>query len=152
MNLTLEIKPSIGLSQLHFGQSCNHAETIFGKPDDIEIIDDIEDATSLVWHYWEKGFSLFFDELNNREFCCAEIDNINTLLWGIKIFSLKEKEIVQLLQSKSHPLSESEMHDWGEKRLSFDTANIDLYFEKNRLVSVNFGKAPLTDKILILPN
>jgi hypothetical protein len=116
------------------------------------VLDDLEDCSSTVWHYWDHGFSLFFDENNRKLFGCVEIDNENTLLWGQKIFTLTEKQIIELFKSKNYKLFETEVHDWGEKRLSFDDANIDFYFEKNKLSSINYGK-PLNDShILILPN
>jgi len=128
-------------------------EKILGKPEEIELLDDMEDCESTVWHYWDLGFSLFFDENNNKVFGCVEIDNEDTLLWGKKIFSMTEKEIIALFKSKNYTNHETEMHEWGEKRLSFDDANIDFYFEKNKLTSINYGK-PLnnTSPVLILPN
>jgi hypothetical protein len=152
MNYELEIKPCVGLSTLLFGAKPNEAEECFGSPEDKELIDDIEEAKSTVWHYWEQGFSLFFDEGSNNEFCCVEIDNPQTILWGIKIFDLNEKKIIDLFQQNGYTLSDSELHDWGEKRISFDDANIDFYFQKNKLVSINFGKQAMATKILILPN
>lgn len=127
-------------------------ENILGKPDEVELLDDIDDCQSTVWHYWDQGFSLFFDENNNQLFGCVEIDNEEALLWGKKIFLLNEQQIIDLFKSKSYPQYETEMHEWGEKRLSFDEANIDFYFEKNKLTSINYGKPLNGPQILILPN
>ena len=49
-------------------------------------------------------------------------------------------------------LYETEQHDWGEKRLSFDEAHIDFYFEKNKLISINYCKPIKDSHILILQN
>jgi len=152
MKTVLEIKPCIGLSDLLFGASQMQAEECFGKAEEQEIIDDMDEAKSCVWHYWENGFSLFFDENSNNEFCCVEIDNPDTILWGIKIFELKEKEVIALFQQHGYSLSDTEIHEWGEKRISFDDANIDFYFQKHKLISINFGKPAIASKILILPN
>jgi hypothetical protein len=127
-------------------------EKILGKPEETEVLDDLDDCQSIVWHYWEQGFSLFFDENNNQLFGCVEIDNEETLLWGKKVFSMSEKEIIELFKSKSYSLYETEVHEWGEKRLSFDAANIDFYFEKNKLTSINYGKSLIDPHLLILPN
>ena len=127
-------------------------EKILGKPEEIEVLDDMEDCQSTVWHYWENGFSIFFDENNQQQFGCVEIDNEDTLLWGKKIFLMTEKEIIELFKSKNFTLFETEVHEWGEKRLSFDDANIDFYFEKNKLSSINYGKQLIDPQILILPN
>ena len=148
----LEIKPCIGLSNVPFGASMSEVELILGQAEEIELLDDLEDCNSTVWHYWEQGFSLFFDENNRQIFGCVEIDNKEAILWGKKIFEMSEKEIIELFKNKNFPQYETEVHEWGEKRLSFDAANIDFYFEKNKLISINYGK-PLNDPhILILPN
>lgn len=152
MKTKLEIKPGIGLSSLLFGASMEEAEKTFGKPEDAQLIDDIEEFKTTVWHYWETGFTLFFDEQNKKLFNCAEIDNEEALLWGKKVFELKEKQIIDLFQENGITLYESEQHDWGEKRLSFDEANIDFYFEKSRLISINFCKPLLDAQVLILKN
>lgn len=127
-------------------------EKILGKPEEIELLDDIDDCQSTVWHYWEQGFSIFFDENNRQLFGCVEIDNEEALLWGKKVFEMKEQEIIGLFKSKNYSQYETEVHEWGEKRLSFDEANIDFYFEKNRLSSINYGKPLNGPQILILPN
>lgn len=152
MKSTLEIKPGIGLSSLAFGASMDEAEKNFGKPEDAQLIDDIEEFQTTVWHYWENGFTLFFDEQNYKLFNCAEIDNADAQLWGKKVFELKEKQIIDLFRKNGITLYESEQHDWGEKRLSFDEVNIDFYFEKNRLISINFCKPLLNTQVLILKN
>ncbi|MGZ4034119.1 MAG: hypothetical protein ACXVPU_06430 [Bacteroidia bacterium] len=152
MSISLEIKPVLGLSNLLFGASMAEAEKVFGKAEESELLDDIEDCQSTVWHYWDNGFSLFFDENDNQLFCSVEIDNKDVILWGQKIFSLNEKQIIELFKKKGITVFETEVHEWGEKRLSFDEANIDFYFEKNKLSSINYGKAENDSTFLILPN
>ena len=152
MKTELEIKPGTGLSSLLFGATMADAEKAFGKAEEIEVLDDIEDCEATVWHYWDCGFTLFFDQHNNQLFNCVEIDNMDAELWGKKIFDLNEKQIIELFKSKGIIKYETELHDWGEKRLSFDDANIDFYFEKNKLSSINYGKPTHDSPILILPN
>lgn len=152
MFLPLEIKPGVGLSNLLFGSSMNDAEKIFGKSEEIQLIDDIKEYQTIVWHYWENGFTLFFDEQNNQLFNCVEIDNIEARLWGQTIFDFKEKRIIELFKSKGMLLYETELHEWGEKRLSFDEAHIDFYFDKNQLISINYCKSSKNSHILILQN
>lgn len=149
----IEIKPDIGINDLVFGASMQDAEQIFGKPEDIELLDDIEESKSIVYHYWKSGFSLFFDENNNQLFCCVEVDNKNAYLWEKQIFNFNEKQIIDLLNLKGYSEYESELHEWGEKRLSFEKANMDFYFEKNKLISINYGSSlEHNASILILPN
>ncbi len=152
VGVIFEIKPSEGLSSLSFGASMELAKTVFGEPEEVEVLDDIEDALSTVWHYWNSGFSLFFDDLGTKQFCCVEIDNPDALLFGKRIFELNEQEIISLFKQNKYSQFETEVHEWGEKRLSFDDANIDFYFEKNQLTSINYGKPILSSQILILPN
>ncbi|MCE9540233.1 MAG: hypothetical protein K8R85_13600 [Bacteroidetes bacterium] len=152
MNIRLEIIPSIGLSSLLFGSSMADAEKIFGETEEVQLIDELENFKTTVWHYWEIGFTLFFDEQNDQLFNCVEIDNSETQLWGIAIFELKEKQIIELFKSKGILLYETEQHDWGEKRLSFDEANIDFYFKQNKLISINYCKPINNPLSLILQN
>ncbi len=152
MTIPLEIKPVLGLSSLLFGTTMAETELVFGRAEETELLDDIEDSQSTVWHYWESGFSLFFDESNNQLFCCVEIDNKDAVLWGQKVFSMSENQIIELFKKKGVTNFETEVHEWGEKRLSFDELNIDFYFEKNSLSSINYGKPENESTFLILPN
>lgn len=152
MSVQLDIKPGIGLSGLLFGATMSDAEKRFGKAEEVELLDDIDDCQATVWHYWASGFTLFFDEQNQQYFNCAEIDNPQTLLWGQAIFNLNEEQIIDLFKSKGIKSYETEVHEWGESRLSFDDANIDFYFEKNKLCSINYGHASQNPNSLILPN
>jgi hypothetical protein len=152
MDTLLEIKPQIGFSSLLFGATMVDAQKIWGEPEDIQLIDEIDEFKATVWHYWDSEFTLFFDEQHNQLFNCVEISNKDTVLWGQKIFSFKEKQIIELFKSTGIVDYETEQHEWGERRLGFDTANIDFYFEKNKLISVNFCKALHQSTSLILKN
>ena len=136
---TLIVKPKLGFGNLNFGQSMSEAQGEY---------------PSTVWHYWSHGFSLFFDHAHQKSFTCAEIDNHSALLWECKIFELKENEIIALFREKGFYNNDEEKHEWGEKRLSFDDAMIDFYFENGKMTSINFGiqVEHNQDKVLILPN
>lgn len=130
---------------LGFGQTLEQAVQQFGEPEEVQnLADEILNTSSIVYHYWELGFSLFFDPAD-RALRNVEVDNREALLFGMKVFQLREKELVELMKQNGHPLCDSEVHAWGEKRLSFDSAALDCYFENNRMVSLNFG-APESDK------
>lgn len=152
MSTSLEIKIGIGLSNLIFGASMEDAEKIFGVAEETELIDDDNQCQTIVWYYNKEGFTLFFEEQYKKTFNCVDIDNPECKLWGKKIFDLKEKQIIELFKSKGIIRYETEQHEWGEKRLSFDDVNIDFYFEKNILTSINYGKLIQDSQILILPN
>jgi hypothetical protein len=135
-----EIKLLIGFAALPFGSGRRSALELFGEPEEIqELSDELLNNRSLVYHYWDLGFSLFFDLNKEQIFSSAEVDNREAVLFDTKIFTLKEKELVQLMLSKGFRLSDTEVQNWGEKRLSFDQANLDCYFENNKMVSLNFG-------------
>lgn len=135
-----EIKLLIGFCTLAFGSGKDEAKLVFGEPEEIQnLSDDILNNNSLVYHYWNDGYSLFFDTNKTPSFCSVEIDNKEALLFETKIFSLKEKEIIDLMKQNGYVLSDSEVHKWGERRISFDEAGLDCYFENGKLVSVNFG-------------
>ncbi|MEW6469513.1 MAG: hypothetical protein AB1458_11335 [Bacteroidota bacterium] len=153
--IALEIKPHVGINDLLFGKTRQDAQSAFGKPDETETIEsgDGEYKTE-VWHYWKKGFSLFFDENVDYRFTCVEIDNRSATIWETPVFMLSETEIIDLFKSKGYKDIDSEVHEWGERRISFDDALVDLYFENNKLVSVNYGV--LNDgnenRLMIFPN
>lgn len=148
-----EIKLLEGFCILSFGSSKEKAVEVFGQPEEIQnLTDDILNNNSMVYHYWNEGYSLFFDTNKEQAFCSAEIDNKETVLFDVKIFKLKEKEIVELMKEKGYALSDSEVHKWGEKRISFDEAGLDCYFENNKLISVNFGVPDQETNFYYFPN
>ena len=138
---------------LAFGTSKENAVLVFGEPEEVQnLSDDILNNNSLVYHYWNQGYSLFFDTNKNQAFCSVEIDNKDALLFEKKIFSLKEKDIIDLMKRNGFDLSDSELHKWGEKRISFDEAGLDCYFENSKLVSVNFGVLETNTNFFYFPN
>lgn len=131
-----------GLGELKFGESMKRAIAIFGEADETEeLFDELLNERSTVCHYWDRGFSLFFKDNADRTFTCAEVDFKESTLFGKKLFTLTEKQIVDLFKENGYSLSETEQHAWGEKRVSFDDAFADLYFENGKLASVNFCMA-----------
>lgn len=147
------IKLLQGFCELPFGTSRENAVILFGEPEEVQnLTEEILNNSSLVYHYWSRGFSLFFDTNKNQAFCSVEIDNRDATLFGVQIFSLKEKELVDLMKKNGYTLSDSEMHKWGEKRLSFDEAGLDCYYENNRLVSLNFGILETNSNFFYFPN
>lgn len=148
-----EIKLLKGFCTLAFGASKESAMITFGQPEEIQnLADDILNNNSLVYHYWDHGYSLFFDTNKNQSFCSVEIDNKETLLFDTKLFTLKEKDIINLMEQNGYALTDTEAHNWGEKRVSFDDAGLDCYFENNKLVSVNFGVLETESNFYYFPN
>lgn len=142
-----------GYSNFDFGKTATEAELFFGKAEEVQVLDDeILDTSCTVLHYWDKGFSLFFDNKNFNKFSSVEVDNEDTLLFGEKIFDLKEQGVIDLMKKNKYSLSDSEHQDWGEKRLSFDEAGLDCYFENGHLISINFGVIEDPTGFSFLPN
>jgi hypothetical protein len=128
-----------GFSGLNFGEPAKNALQLFGQPDETEeLFDELINEKSLVYHYWERGFSLFFKDDELKTFTCAEVDYDKAILFGEKVFLLKEEKVIELFSKNGYKLTETEQHAWGEKRLSFDDAFADLYYEKGKLISINF--------------
>lgn len=153
MELTPEIKLLKGFCTLNFGELPETVIKTFGEPEEIqELNDEILNTSSTVYHYWDQGFSVFFDNTKNKTFCSVEIDNKDCLLFGVKLFLLKEKELIELLKTNGFGLSDSETHEWGEKRLSFDSAGLDCYFENQKMISVNVSIPENADNFYFFPN
>ncbi|MBC7693907.1 MAG: hypothetical protein H7141_00520 [Burkholderiales bacterium] len=153
MDFTPQINLLKGFCTLNFGVSSVDAELVFGKPEEIQVLDDpILETSCTVYHYWDSGFSLFFDNKNSMKFGSVEVDNEDTLLFGKKLFSLNEEQLISVMKEHSYALSDTEKQEWGEKRLSFDEAGLDCYFENQKLTSINFGVIDEPGNFEFLPN
>ncbi|MCD6017758.1 MAG: hypothetical protein K0S53_879 [Bacteroidetes bacterium] len=153
MDFTPQINLLKGFCTLNFGVSSVDAELVFGKPEEMQVLDDpILETSCTVYHYWDSGFSLFFDNKNAMKFGSVEVDNKDTLLFGQKLFSLNEKQLTDLMKEHKYELSDTERQEWGEKRLSFDEAGLDCYFENGKLTSINFGVIDEPGTFEFLPN
>ncbi|HET6244259.1 MAG: hypothetical protein H0V01_15895 [Bacteroidetes bacterium] len=152
MNVNLEINPMKGLGELNFGISTEEVVQIMGEPEEVEEMEPESEIRTLIWHYWSNGISLFFDEENDLKLTSIEVDNNMVTLWGQMIFNLKEKEIIELFKSKGFKEIDIEEQEWGEKRISFDDAMVDLYYEEGELNSINYGVFINDFEIAVWPN
>ena len=152
MGVNIEIKPMEGLGELNFGVTKEEVERMVGAPEDVEDTDGENDIRTLIWHYWSKGFSAFFDEDNNYKLSSLEVDNQMATLWGQLIFNMKEEELIELFRSKGFKEIDIEEQEWGERRVSIDDAMVDLYFEEGELNSINFGVFINDLEIAVWPN
>jgi len=146
MPIPLEIALLKGFGPLFFGQTTEEAIALFGEPEEVQTLsDEILNSSTYVMHYWGRGFSLFFDLQANKTFNCVEVDNKEVMLFKQKVFILPEKELISLMDKNGYTLSETENQEWGEKRLSFDDAGLDCYYENGKLSSINFGVLNIGD-------
>lgn len=153
MSFTPQINLLKGFGSLSFGLTIYDAEKAYGKPNEVQVLtDEILETSCTVLHYWDSGFSLFFDNKNLKKFSSVEVDHKHTLLFGKKIFELTEQQIIELMKQHDYDLTDSEQQEWGEKRLSFDDAGLDCYFENSKLSSINFGIIDDAATFNFLPN
>ncbi|MCD6661149.1 MAG: hypothetical protein LT105_13380 [Lentimicrobium sp.] len=138
--LKLEIGLLDGLDELKFGDSPETVKTMVGEPQEIEGPDNTdEDLDTIIWSYDEIGLTVFFEGRNNHVLSCFETDNPQTTLFGKKVFEMTEDEIIELMKANEFSQIDSEVEEWGEKRVSFDEGLIDFYFQEGKLVTVNWG-------------
>ncbi|MBI9038634.1 MAG: hypothetical protein JEY97_10920 [Bacteroidales bacterium] len=140
--LTLEIKPKIGFGELEFGDTTEKLTSYLGEAEEIENIEEIEDDAdfnTLILNYWSIGITVFFEGVEKSVISCFETDNPEAMLFGKKIFELNEKEVIELMNANGFTEIEDEIEEEGEKRLSFDQALIDFFFEDDILAAINWG-------------
>ena len=136
----MEIKLLEGLDDIEFGTTAEDVAELLGKPDEIEELDEGDDELkTVIWTFIENGVTLFFDGEDPKLFSCVETDNKNTTLFGKKIFELKSQEVIDMMLAHGFEEVDEDTEEWGEKRLSFDEALIDFYFENDQMVTVNWG-------------
>jgi hypothetical protein len=141
--LTLEIKPLEGFGELEFGATKDEVFEYLGKPDEDEVFTDEEEGDTLVCHFWGKAVSAFFENLTDPVLNNLETDNPDATLFGKLIFTMKEDEVKQLMIANGfteidEEVMESEEFD-NEKRVSFDEAMVDFFFEEELLTAISWG-------------
>lgn len=142
-DLTLEIKPLEGFGELEFGMTPDEVFEYLGQPDEEEVLEDDEMGDTKVLSYWNKSVSAFFDDPEDPVLTNLETDNPDAMLFGKRIFAMKEKEIIKLMNDNG--FSEMEVEDLedeeyeNERRVSFDEAQMDFFFEDEILTVISWG-------------
>ncbi|HPT01179.1 MAG TPA: hypothetical protein PLJ84_01160 [Bacteroidales bacterium] len=137
-----EIRIKEGLEGLKFKSSTEDIRKLYGEPGDVEELDNPCDGTveSIVWNYPDLGLNFFFDAtVDVPVLCTIESDNLDTTLFGKKIFAMKQQEIVQLMLDNGFMDMEDDEETWGELRVSFDDAQTDFYFLEEQLTLVSWS-------------
>jgi hypothetical protein len=138
MDIKYIISPGIGLDKLAFGMNRDEVSQIIGKPDETDM-DTEEGFTSEMWIYSGKNITLFFEGEDLPVLVCVEAFNPDTLLFGEKVFGMTERSIIDMMQKNGYKEVDTEDENWGERRVSFDDAMIDFYFENGKLNTVNWS-------------
>jgi hypothetical protein len=136
----MEIILNTGLDSLEFGDGTEKAIAIFGQPDNTEIIDEAEIDWTLIHNYPETGLAIMFDGREKPAFFSCDCTSEDLVLAGKKIIGLHQQDIIALMHELGYDNPETEDENWGEKRVSFELAGIDFYFEEDELVAVSWGK------------
>ncbi|MCX6230023.1 MAG: hypothetical protein NTZ33_00640 [Bacteroidetes bacterium] len=136
---TFEIKLKKGLGEISFGDAPEKVMTVLGDPQEVENLEMDEDNVTIISHYLDKDLALFF--INSRKPCleCIESSNRDTTLFGKKVFLMNECEIIDLMRQNGFETHEIEDEIWGEKRLTFEDAMIDFYFDDKQLSVISWG-------------
>jgi hypothetical protein len=141
----MEARLRKGFGPADFGCSQEDCLEHFGEPEERSDLEGLDGSVQGVWHYWTRGFSLFFDPELAFKFCCVEVDeSVPLKLFGQVIFGRTEKEVILLMKEKGFNVTDTEQHEWGERRVTFDDIFADFYFENGKLVSVNYS-VPLNE-------
>jgi hypothetical protein len=138
-NLTLDIVPKTGFGQIHFGDTSEKVTELLGQPEDIENIEDVDGFNTVVLYYWELGITVFFEGKLKSVVSCIETENPDSVMFGKNIFDMTEKDLIGLMNEKGYEVEEIELETTGERRVSFDDAMLDLFFENGDLIAVNWG-------------
>jgi hypothetical protein len=138
-SLTLEIIPKTGFGQIRFGDLSENVITYLGPPEDIENIEDSDAYNTVVLYYWELGVTVFFEGKEKSVVSCFETENPDSVMFGKTIFDMTENDIISLMKEHGYEVAEIENETTGERRVSYDDAMIDFFFEDGDLVAVNWG-------------
>jgi hypothetical protein len=137
--LQLDIVPKVGLGEIHFGDISENVIRHLGQPEDLENIEDVDNFNTVVLYYWESGITVFFEGKGKSVVSCIEVENPQATMFGKTIFEMTEQDIIALMKEKGYELAEVEHETSGERRVSYDDAMIDFFFEDGDLVAVNWG-------------
>ena len=141
--MKLEIKPLEGFGALEFGASPEEVFEFLGQPDEDEVFEDEDEGSTTVYHFWDLEVSAFFENEDEPGLINIETDNQDATLFGKKIFTMKEAEVIKLMNDNGFSEIDTEIIESedaeNEKRVSFDDAMIDFFFEDEKLAAVSWG-------------
>lgn len=144
MLINYKVFPNKGFGDVEFGTEMDTFVEKYGEPEEVDTIDEDEELDTMILHYWEKGFSLFFVGLTNPILAGVESDHQDTELYGVKIMGKSKQDIIALMEKNGHnDYDEGSEEVVGENdndiRVSYDESLMDFFFRDNLLVYMNYG-------------
>lgn len=134
-----DIRLGKGLGKIKFGLTQDEVEELIGEPEEVEESDEEDEFEHQAWNYWEEGYSLYFDKEDDYRLSCIETANREVQLWDERIFEMSQEQVKQLFADHDIVGMEEEEMEGGETRISYERHMIDLYFDEDQLIAVNFG-------------
>ncbi|AKD02817.1 hypothetical protein POKO110462_00875 [Pontibacter korlensis] len=134
-----DIRLGKGLGKIKFGLTMDEVEELIGEPEEVEESDEEDEFEHQAWNYWEEGYSLYFDKEDDYRLSCIETANREVQIFGERVFEMSREQILQLFADHDISNPEEEEAETGETRISFEKEMIDLYFDEDQLIAVNFG-------------
>lgn len=134
-----EIALGKGISNIYFGYTMDQVKEIMGEPEEIEESDEDDEFEHKAFNYWEQGYSFFFDREDDYRLSCIQTENNEVKLFNVNLFQASSQEVKALLQKHGVVDYETEKLETGEIRWSFEKEMLDLYFEDDQLIAINFG-------------
>lgn len=134
-----DIRLGKGLGKIKFGLTRDEVEELIGEPEEVEESDEEDEFEHEAWNYWEEGYSLYFDKEDDYRLSCIETANREVQLWDERIFEMSQDQLKTLFADHGIENPEEEEMEGGETRISYESEMIDLYFDEDQLIAVNFG-------------
>ena len=134
-----DIRLGKGLGKIKFGLTMEEVEELIGEPEEVEESDEDDEFEHQAWNYWEEGYSLYFDKEDDYRLSCIETANREVQIWGDRVFEMSKEQILQLFADNDITGPEEEETETGETRVSFEREMIDMYFDDDQLIDINFG-------------
>ncbi len=136
-----EIILGTGMGPLRFGATMDEVRTLVGEPEEIDESDEEDEFEHQAWNYHEDDhlLSLYFDREDDFRLSCIETDHPGMRLYGEAIHGMSMDSFRALMQRQGLASPEMETMEEGQVRLSYEEEMIDIYFEDDKLLFINFG-------------
>lgn len=136
----LEIMPLKGYGDLAFGVSIEDVKSLLGGPDIYEEMDNLDDTdnSTIFCQYSQLNFNVYFEGVAKSVVACFDTENVDSTLYGQRVFDLGPDEVVALMKSNGYGDVDREEEE-GELRISYDELMIDFFFVDDELVGVSWG-------------